>query len=1056
MTGSMDTSTPLDSSEGIAFPTAPRRSIPPTLAARYEDITLVGEGGMGTVYRGRDPRLGRSVALKLIKGDDPALWQRFLQEAKAQARIQHAYVCRVYEAGQADGEPYIAMQYVDGQPLSQIEGSLSLEQNVKLIAEVAAAVHEAHRLGLIHRDIKPGNILVEPQEDGTLKPYIMDFGLARQIQAQGQTATGALVGTLAYMSPEQANGDVRSMDRRSDVYSLGATLYEAIAGRPPFVAENHWQLLLKIGDGEAPALGRIKKGVPVDLETIVMKCLEREPSRRYDSAKALAEDLQRFLDGDAILAKRSSLGYVLWKKAKKHKIAVAFGIVAIFAAAVPLGAWIQSRRQMAVQVELSRRLGEDVKSNELYLRAVYELPLHDVNKERDVIRKRLEEIEKNIPDLGKAGEGPGHYAIGRGQMALGDMKQARMHLEQALATGYAPPELHYALGRVLGELYRQGLEESKRLTENDRKTRVLELETQLRDPAIEHLRAATTGVESPAYVEGLLAFYEGKYDEALEKARKAFADAPLMYEAKKLEGDIFFVQGNEYRPDAAFDYEKMASYYNPAAEAYAVAANVGRSDPDVHRAACELGTFRAMAEIDAGNNPTDSFEKADASCLRAIEVLSTDPRARIQRAFCHAMFSFEYVQGNASGVDVPAFLQKSIRIAEEARNLAPTEAFAHYVVGVSFGSDARYLMSRARDASSSIAEALKAFEHAQHLDPRFVWAFQDGTSFLIRKLQQDGWKGLDPKANVVEGAKLIDAATALDPSAPYVLNSKGILYGEAARVLNEQGQSPETYIREALLAHEEFKRRSPNHWLGGNNVAATAIVGAIHSLTTRSDTKPLLEKAHKALDEAKARASGVGVVANTEGELGLVEAQYVFQQNGDPSSMISIARDVYASAAKESPWDVMVATQRTRVEIVALRWAMKKHEATQEMFNAAFAPLSPLFSDEIADPSVHVTLAHVHALHAQWLVEAKKDPTADIENGISLTNKALLINPRRGQALALQGELLLMKAQIAEDPSAKRKAAIDAKEMFARAFKEMPILEKEYATSAKDAAKLAQ
>lgn len=1050
----MDTTEPLENSDGISFPEAPRRTVPPALAARYEDITLVGEGGMGTVYRGRDPRLGRPVALKLIKGDDPALWQRFLQEAKAQARIQHAYVCRVYEAGQADGEPYIAMQYVDGQPLSRIERALTLEQNVKLIAEVAAAVHEAHRLGLIHRDIKPGNILVEPQEDGTLKPYIMDFGLARQVQEKGQTATGALVGTLAYMSPEQANGDVRSMDRRSDVYSLGATLYEAIAGRPPFVAENHWQLILKIGDGEAPALGKVKKGVPVDLETIVMKCLERDPARRYDSAKALAEDLQRFLDGDAILAKRSSWGYVLWKKARKNKLAITFGTLALIAAAIPLGAWIQSRRQMAVQVELSRRLGEDVKSNELYLRAVYELPLHDVNKERDVIRQRFEEIEKTIPQLGKAGGGPAHYAIGRGHLALGDMEAARTHLEQAFAMEYAPPELHYALGRVLGELYRQELEKSKHLSEDQRKAKIIESEKQLRDPAIDHLRAAATGVESPAYVEGLLAFYEGKYDEALEKAKNAFDDAPLMYEARKLEGDILFAQGNQYRDDAAFDYEKMMTYYKPAADAYAMAANIGRSDPDVHRAECAFWPQVMNANISKGNHPVESLTLVEQACSRAITANPTDPHGRIMRAFAHAGLAFMTAQG-ATGLDHPIErIDQAIRLAEDAVLHAPKDALAHYVVGSAYSAKAIHQLELQRDTTPYFARSKAAFEEASKLEPLFAWAFQDAASLYESQILHEGSHGRDPSPLVLEGMKLVNAAKTLAPNAPFVLQKEGSLNSNAARVLTENGRNADEPIRRALGAFKEMQRLSPKMWLSHNNIADVYTIDAQYDVLTGNDASSSLQHARDAIERAKKCGGGLGALADTIGELHRIEALDALQHDRDPTQSIAAARDAYRTTMKAVPWSVRSAANQTRVEIIALRWAMKQHNATTAMFDAAFAPLASLFSYEIANPSVYVTLAEVHALRAQWLVESKKDAKADINKGISLTDKALAIHPQHGRAFAVEGKLLLVQALASRESSEKTKAASEAQKAFARAFKEMPILEKEYGAMAQDAANL--
>ena len=175
---------------------------------------------------------------------------------------------------------------------------------------------------MIHRDIKPGNILVEEREDGTLKPYIIDFGLAREVEDEGQTQTGAVLGTPAYMPPEQAQGDVRcdgsSLGRvfaRRDAVRRDRGAAAVRRGASVEALDERWRY------EDAPALGKVKKGVPADLETIVMKCLEREPSRRYDSARALAEDLQRFSTASPIQAKRASFGYVVLKKARKHKLA---------------------------------------------------------------------------------------------------------------------------------------------------------------------------------------------------------------------------------------------------------------------------------------------------------------------------------------------------------------------------------------------------------------------------------------------------------------------------------------------------------------------------------------------------------------------------------------------------------------------------------------------------------------------------------------------------------------------------------------------------------------
>ncbi|HLM74899.1 MAG TPA: serine/threonine-protein kinase, partial [Polyangiaceae bacterium] len=316
---------------------APRRpskalpeELPAALQDRFESVELLGQGGMGTVYRARDRRLGRDVAIKIIQGvgDYKAAW-RVLQEVRAQARIEHEHVCKIYEVGGAERTHFIVMQLIHGEPLDIAKERMTTEQKVKVVKEAAAALHEAHRAGFIHRDIKPGNIMIERGEDGSCKPYVMDFGLARELEAWGQTMTGAIAGTPAFMAPEQARGEIRALDRRTDVYSLGATLYDLLAGRPPFKSSSLIELLRRVGHEEAPPLRQVNREIPEDLETIVMKCLEREPHRRYDSARALAEDLARYLDGEPLNARRASLGYVLLKKARKHKLAVFLATAAL-------------------------------------------------------------------------------------------------------------------------------------------------------------------------------------------------------------------------------------------------------------------------------------------------------------------------------------------------------------------------------------------------------------------------------------------------------------------------------------------------------------------------------------------------------------------------------------------------------------------------------------------------------------------------------------------------------------------------------------------------------
>jgi tetratricopeptide (TPR) repeat protein len=304
-------------------------TISPSTPARYELGAVLGQGGMGVVYRARDRLLNRDVAIKFLRRDDPALVERFLREARAQARVEHEHICRVYEVGDADGAPYICMQLVLGETLAKECSRMSLEEKVKVLATVALAVHAAHREGLIHRDLKPANILVARSENGAAHPYVMDFGLAQETQGPRLTATGQLLGTPHYMSPEQARGDNDAIDRRTDVYALGATLYELLTGEPPFRGASTAEVLAQVLSRDAPSARKRNPTIPADLETVTATCLAKLPGDRYDSARALAEDLQRYLDGEPISVRAPSLGYRLVKLVRRHPLAVAGAVLVV-------------------------------------------------------------------------------------------------------------------------------------------------------------------------------------------------------------------------------------------------------------------------------------------------------------------------------------------------------------------------------------------------------------------------------------------------------------------------------------------------------------------------------------------------------------------------------------------------------------------------------------------------------------------------------------------------------------------------------------------------------
>lgn len=262
----------------------------------------IGRGAMGVVHRAYDPVLKRDVAMKLIRTGvaiSEGNLARFRFEAETVANLDHPNVVRVFASGETDGIPYLVMPLMEGGSLAQklkAQGPDRLSPRIaaELVRDLALGVHHAHQRGLIHRDLKPGNVLLDA--DG--RPHVADFGLARSVDVTG-TVSGGIVGTPAYMAPEQVRAE-KSLTVAVDVHALGAILFELLTGRPPFGFDDVPLILKRVQEEPAPSIRGLRPDVPADLETICRKCLEKEPADRYRSAEALAENLTRFLNGDAL------------------------------------------------------------------------------------------------------------------------------------------------------------------------------------------------------------------------------------------------------------------------------------------------------------------------------------------------------------------------------------------------------------------------------------------------------------------------------------------------------------------------------------------------------------------------------------------------------------------------------------------------------------------------------------------------------------------------------------------------------------------------------------
>jgi WD40 repeat protein len=357
---------------------------PVSAVAGYEIVAELGRGGMGVVYQARHIGLDRLVALKMILAGRHAGGEersRFRSEAEAVARLQHPHIVQVFDTGEADGCLYFSLELMSGGSLSQRLGGnpLPTAEAARLAQTLAQAVEYSHRHGILHRDLKPANVLFTA--DGTAK--IADFGLAKRLPGEpgtsapaGQTQTGAVMGTPSYMAPEQAEGRARDIGPATDVYALGAILYEMLAARPPFKGTTALETLQQVVSGELVPPRHLQPGVPRDLETICLKCLEKQPARRYASAQDLADDLGRFLAGETIQARRTPAWERLVKWVRRRPAPAALLAVTVLATGLGFGLvarqWQLAERARRAEVE-QRRTAEQALTRErrqLYLHRI--------------------------------------------------------------------------------------------------------------------------------------------------------------------------------------------------------------------------------------------------------------------------------------------------------------------------------------------------------------------------------------------------------------------------------------------------------------------------------------------------------------------------------------------------------------------------------------------------------------------------------------------------------------------------------------------------------------
>ncbi len=1003
---------------------------------RFDTVVPVAHGGMGEVFKAWDTRLERFVALKFLRSEDPLLLERLDREARAQARLDHPNVARVYEVGEHEGRPFLAMQFIDGRPLGEVAVELSLEQKVEIVRTVAGAVHHAHGLGLVHRDLKPANILVEQTADGVPKPWVIDFGLVREDDLDTLTRTGDVLGTPSYMAPEQARGGRGRVDRRTDVYGLGAVLYELLVGRPPFVADSAAPVLVQVLEQEPAPPRTLDPSVPADLEAVVLTCLEKEPQHRYGSARELADDLARWLAGEPVLARRVSLVRRVLRRARRRPLLAAGVAASVLAVAAAAGVVVESRWTDAARTRAARELGERAERLGGRLRVAGLAPLHDVRGVRRQVRAEMAAIEADARRLGRSAAGAADSALGRVLLALGEPAAARLRLERAWQAGVREPVVAEALGEALVRLYQAELRELAALRDEGlREHRRRQAERDLRDPAVAMLRQAAEPVAT-SFVEALLASSEGRLEDAAAAVERALAAEPWRWEAATLGGDVAIAGLDRAR--RVGDVGGVRAEMAAADIWYRRATGIGRSDPAAHAARCGLAALAMELALHDGGEPLETwYGSARESCGTALEVDPDHVDALLKLA------SVEIFMGRhraGTGDDPMPVYREALAAAERAVAVAPESGPARRAHGDALLYLAEHRRRLGEDADDQLAAALAAYQRAVALEPAYVKGYNGLGLAAVDRAEVEAARGLDPSATLAAGITALQRAVELYPGYTHAHNNLGILHRLRAEHLLATGRDPRPALADAAGGYARAMASNPRYSYAANNLGNVHRLEAEYLLGRGVDPSEAVAAALDAFREAAERNPAWAYPPVNRGSVLRLRGEWLEAVGDDPRPSYDAAVDsLERGLAMLGPHPELLA-ELARAQLGLARSAIAAGRSPAPDLGRARRWVGDLLARDPGDAVGRRLAGRAWLLEARWRVARGGDAAACLDAAASELEAAVAANPRDAEAhhglaeVALERSALDPSPEVVEDGLAAVRRALEINPGLARAW----------------------
>ena len=760
---------------------------------------------------------------------------------------------------------------------------------------------------------------------------------------------------------------------------------------------------------------RIDPGVPRDLEVIALKCLAKEPRRRYASAREVADELGRWLAGEPISARPVGAFGRVSRRARRNPGATAAVAIVTFALG-SLGAMTLHTRWTARQQALAaQRFGQEVERIDAELQRAYLTPLHDIRPELEEARARMARISAAMTGLDDDARGIGDYAIGRGHLGLGEEVEARRHLQRAWDAGYDEPEVAFALGLTLSRLYRAALDEVGRIRSAQvRESRRREIEETLRDPAIEAMTSARRGSFQTEYIAASLDFFAGRSEHALGTLTGWDTRAPWFYEADLLAGDIY---AESYRSAAASGSAAEAEEARGLAErAFVRAADVGRSDPRGYERLCMLWAAELRNQYYGSQRDIEGLREA------AVERCSDALTANRDRPVAHlrlGLVEWLWADHRAGLGDDPGEALEAARThLRTAAALAPGgDASAWVALGATFRTAATFASNRGENPGDAFGEALESYRRATDIDPTDYYAHRNLSLVELHIADFERKRGRDPEGHLENATVAASRAVELQPELVGGHVNLGIAYAQLAIHRRDRGAEALPLFDSGAATLRRAMAINPEFYTAHYNLGELLIERAKLVARNGADPTESLEEASELLALAERAWPDYAPTFFIQAEGHTVLARWARQGNQDPSEHLAIAaeRAVRGIAiGSDNPRGFAVAA---RVQLVAAHWRLERGRSPGAALARAqdFLDRALAINPRLAEAHKHV--AEAGWLRARWLLARSADPRGALHVGTRAARAALEANPADAESHLQAARLHELEGRWLESPA---------------------------------------